>query len=297
MTTTNNNINTKFEFRTKFKKLLKEENEPCIIKAFENFCKLESKDALEVLWRMTYSSEAAWIEIYNIGLDQECISVENILSFRNELRYQYEQLVQTEFTSFGKNHLDKKIQEAYKRLENRTDSIVASVIYDYCHETLDMPLSEISRILFLLNSDKENNYFGGIRSMKFNEVESDYLKAYHIEIHNLLSAINTYSNEEDVELPFYMEGEEEEEAVVEEVIHNTNELLNEKSEENHECYEYKALTPEEILLHKQPFESFVNENDFNLLVVIGQLGFDLNEVMIKREEILNFINAANTLLK
>jgi len=269
--TTTNSMNTKFEFRTKFKKLMNDENSQAIIRAFEKFCSLESEDALDVLWRMTYSQDKAFEEVYKLGMDNKMISSESFLVLRNELRYQYEKLIQPEFTSFWTEYDDEKIQEAYLILEKCTDSIVASVVYDYCHEVLDKPVSDISRILFLLKSDKENNYFGGIRSMDFHKPEeAEYLKQYHIEIHNLLEALNTFVNEENFELPFYMEEEENEEEI-------TSEL--------------KKLTPEEILAHKEVFKAFEESNDFNLLVPISQLGFDLNEVIIKKEEIYNLIKA------
>ena len=59
--------------------------------------------------------------------------------------------------------------------------------------------------------------------------------------------------------------------------------------------EFKPVTAENILTHRETFKTFVEEEDLNLLMVIGTVGFDLNEVMAKKEQILIFIEAAEML--
>ena len=59
--------------------------------------------------------------------------------------------------------------------------------------------------------------------------------------------------------------------------------------------EFKKLTPEEILAHRAVFYVFTKSEDLNVLTPIGILGFDLNEVMTKKEKIFNFLNAASAL--
>jgi len=281
MTTTSTKTN--FNFRTKFKKLLNDENILVITKAFENFCIHSSTVARDILWRMTYSTDSAYQEIYNLGLNQKNIPTEKILLFRNELRYQYEQ----KYSNFLKLNSEGELEEVYSTLMNKTDSIVANVVYNRCY--LERNSSEINRILFLLQSEKEQNYFGGIRSLNFNIKETEYLKLYHTEIHNLLQATYiAFNSEEFDELPFYM-GEEES---IEEIGEN---LISEESVDNSSVY--KILTPEEILMHKDIFKSFAEKGDLNLLIPIGQLGVDLNEVSSKKEEIYNFIKAADALMK
>ena len=111
--TTTSNMNTKFEFRTKFKKLLNDENYASIISAFNQFCSFDSSKALKVLWKMTYSQDTAMEEVYNLGLDCKIIPSEKVLVLRNELRYQYEELVEDSFLQFY-NGDDEKIKNTFR---------------------------------------------------------------------------------------------------------------------------------------------------------------------------------------
>lgn len=292
--TTTNNMNTNFKFRTKFKKLLNDENYSAITSAFEKFCSLDSVDAIEILWRMTYSKDKALEEVYKLGLDSKIISPENVLALRNELRYQYEQLVQPEFLQFYRDS-GETIENAFLELKECTDGIVASIVYESCDLMLCISDEDIARTLGLLEHPKENYYFGGIRSMNFNMEEAEYLKPYHIEIHNLLEAMNNH-------IPFYTDEEEEEckkvekiEEPVEEVAESENKNIPEEAEAA--VAQFKPVIPEEILAHKELFKTFTESDDFNTLLPIGQLGFDLNEVMIRKEVIHNFIKAADALMK
>ena len=278
-----NMTNTKINFRTKFKKLLKDEDYSIVEEAFKKFCTYEPAIALKVLWNLTYSSNTAVEEVYKLGLDNKIIPEQNFLNFRNELRYQYEQC--TEYNEFDLSEElidDENITKAFLDLKNKSDVIVAVIVYEQCKEILDD--SELERTLYLLQSDRDNNYFGGIRSMRFNIEEADYLKTFHMEIYNLLNALNNF-------IPFFTEIEEESEEIVD-VQNEVKEPEEVQSVEPYQIeYEYTALTSREILSHKKSFETLVKENDLNILVVIGQLGFDLNEVMNKIDKIKKFIDA------
>jgi len=261
---TRNIMNTSFYFRTKFKKLLNDKNRLAIENAFLKFCNLCSKDAIQTLWRLTYSRSKALIELSKLGLDSELIPFEKILIFRNELRYQYEEVVQCDFLRYFEKD-DERIYEAFLSLENRTDRIVASIVCAFCIEMLNDPNFDIERTLGLLSQTKENYYFGGVRSMNFNMEEAEYLKNYHLEIHNTLKTLKTVLCEE-VEIPL-------------------------NSSEKEMSSGFKELTLDTILEHKDVFKTFIESEDFNLLIPISQLGFDLNEVIIQREEIKNLLKA------
>ena len=285
MTTTIDTAQRNFKFRTKFKKILKEESdESKVTIAFERFCKLYSDVALKLLWNMTYSSDKAWKEIYTLGLDNKLISSENVINLRNELRYQYEQHADFNLYERDTRSLDEikdeEVKRAYSALEKSTDSIVANVVFDYCIKYCTAADTEIARTLFLLQNEKENIYFGGIRSLNFDELEADYLKPYHIEIHNMLNALNNYQN--NFELPFYMD-EEEEKAAAEKEAKEVKEKTTQVNSE------FKKLTPETILEHIEIFKSFTQKEDLNLLIQIGQEGFDLNEIIAQKEKIYNFV--------
>lgn len=300
--TTTNNMNTNFKFRTKFKKLLNEENSAAIMSAFEKFCSLDSADAHEVLWKMTYSSETALVELYKLGLDCKTFPSEKTLNLRNELRYQYEEMGYDFMDDFLKD--DEKINNAFLNLKTNTDRIVAIAVYAACVRVLNNPKYNIDRILGLLKHSEENYYFGGIRSMSFDMEETEYLKPYHIEIYNLLEAMSNF-------IPFYSEEEETENVVKAEETETFEEARGESKQIEEEPKEFfqesedvevttvifKTVTPEEIIANKEVFKLFAESNDLNMLLPIGNLGFDLNQVMIKKEEIHSFIIAYEALIK
>lgn len=283
--TTTNNFSKTFNFRTKFKKLLKDENRTEIVSAFNRFCDLNSVEAQDVLWRMTYSQDTALEEVYKLGLNSAIIPSEDFLLFRNELRYQYESFIQ-DFLQYDYLKDNEETHNAFEQLKKCSDSIVASIVYDHCDTVWDNHFFE--RTLFLLKSEHENHYFGGIRSLGFNMEEAKYLKEFHIEIHNLLASMSEFFENDN---PLYVE---EEEKVIEGVVSEEKiEILEEKPAET--LKKFKPVTPENLLIYKDVFDAFTHGNDMNILGDIANLGFDLNEVMAKAEKIKNFIIAAENL--
>ena len=92
--TNTKNINTEsisFTFRSKFEKLLNDENRPIITAAFEKFFKLRPDSARNLLWRLTFNDDTASAVLIELGLNAEIIPLEKISTLRNELRSQYEQ--------------------------------------------------------------------------------------------------------------------------------------------------------------------------------------------------------------
>lgn len=285
--TTTASTNTNFSFRSKFKRLLNEENLPYFVSAFEKFCAYDKESALNCLWRLTYSKEIAIEEIRKLGVHPQYVPDENIHTFRNELRVQYEK--------FDTTFLDIDTPEEYKKefeeLVNQSDIIVANVIFFRCIDALNG--AQTDRILRLLKDEKDNNYFGGIRSLCFCKEAAEYLKPFHMQIHNLLEKLRIYFSDYRVEIPFI--DEDEYLAVIDEESSNQTDF-EEKVEEEHPkqiCDKselmFKALTPAEILAHQEVFKPFVEEEDMNILLLIGKIGFDLNEVMAKQEKIRNLI--------
>lgn len=293
MTTTNNNSIT-FAFRNKFEKLVTDENRPAITAAFEKFCSLgpETTDARDILWSLTYNPEIASATLEKLGLNLEIISSEQISKLRDELRHQYEKLHGSYLTAT----VSAEYAEAFEELTKKVGPIVADVVNEYC--SYRMYAGGVKRTLFLLSDDKENYFFGGICDLGFSSQEAEYLKPFHMQIHDLLKAmydsqqnVQSFSNtpfsgldaqlkDAGIDLPFDIEDQESEkssETPVEQPVQPSS--------------EFKPLTSEAILEYKDVFTSFVKTGDLNILLEIGKLGFDLNKVMDKKVEIGNFIDA------
>lgn len=314
--TNTKNINTEsisFTFRSKFEKLLNDENRPIITAAFEKFCKLGPDSARCLLWRLTFNTDIASTALVELGLNAEIIPLDKISTFRNELRSQYEQLR----SNFLEVDVPSECQEAFASLKNHTDAIVANVVYEHCQSRVYGDEDMINRLLFLLSSDKENHFYGGIRSLYFSYEEADYLKPYHIQIHDMLNALHEhYKNqcgtalknlpfeglaglieEAGIELPFdFKEVAQEacDEAIEEFLAEMEAEAPIEAPAEEPAQTDsgFKPLTADAIIASKELFDKFVKSEDLNILCQIGKLGFDLNEVVAKKDKITTLLKAA-----
>lgn len=278
MTTLNtNSMNTTISFRTKFSKLLNDETRPIVLQAFKHFCNIDAQTttARDILWDLTYSETSSLEALKLLGLNQELFAVENILKLRSELRYQYEKLHKDYFTSY----IPEECISAFNNMAQKTDTIVASVIYDASMYYIQF--GDIDRTLFLLSNDKENFFFGGIRELGFSSTEAEYLKPYHMSIHDFLKFLNDLHtstkaslDENSSELPFNYE---EVGTTAEEVINDTS--------------EFRRVIAENVVMHRDIFTIFSHSGDLNVLPTIANLGFNLNEVMSKKEKIHNYIVA------
>lgn len=281
MTTIGNiNAQTQFNYRTKFKKILNESDVKKVDQAFNIFCNInDPAEAIDILWKLTFESAPYYLESQEINLPaQLMITQRNLEITRNELRVQYEQL----HPDFLKVDVPDKCKEAFDTLVKQTDTIVAKVVYDNCHtKHLYVNDEEINRILYLLKSDKDTYHFGAIRRLGFDYEEANYLKQYHNEIHDILKFADSSIQNDD--LPFYMSGEEE--SVV------TVDKEQEPPRQNEECPELKPVTLQDVIANQEIFKAFVEKDDFNLLIPIAHLKFDLNDVMNKREKIKNLVMA------
>ena len=292
MTTTATND---IKFRSKFEKLLNDENREAVTAIFAKFCSLEFYSALDILWRLTYNPDASEA-LEELGLNAE---VEIVFPLRNELRHQYEK-IHGEFS--GAIIYGAGIKEPYEALKNASDAITAYVVYEHCVKAIYT--ANVERTLYLLGSSEEKNFFGGIRSMQFNKKEAEFLKSYHLAIHSLFKAMCEEDNLIVKENKVYDENvfEEELDDAVEEAYCEVQKKLMQTEEVSAETpteepakptSKYKPLTPEEILAHKAEFSAFIeSEGDLNLLVKIGQYGFDVNVVYTKLELIKEFLEIA-----
>ena len=252
-------------FRTKFAKLIMNEAQYHeFLDAFEKFVDLHDKKAFDILWRLTYvnSSEA----LSAIGLTN--VPLEMLTILRNELRYQYEQHHPNIFDV----EIPENCKEAFSALEKRTDSFTAKVVYKHCCMHTFVARKEQERIIFLLNHSDENYRFGGIRSISFNSAEATYLLPHHELIHDLFTTTLEYQNRE--------------------VFQKIKPVRPESSVSIAVSPTFKELSPENILADNVHFAVFALEKNMDTLLHIKEIGYDLNKVITKKEEIATFLKAA-----
>lgn len=305
---------TNFNFRSKFKNLLTEDiNSSEISGAFEMFCCKKPEVASNLLWYLTYGENSATITFNVLGLDFGCVPT---IQLRNELRYQYNILhpgfLTCELTS-------QAVKEAYEALKVKTDLIVSNVVYKHCCSKMFLTEYEISRIIYLLTSDDEKNFFGGIRALGFAKEEALYLKAFHKEILNLFKALYDAEQPDSKNLPFKdveqlittTSTEDSVDNQAEVCVEDKSKVSAEDQTENSEgnlpvesshkasnqdnATNFKSLTAEEILANKDIFTSFAKNNNFESLTLLVTAGFDMNLVISKKVEISDFIDAVEAL--
>lgn len=289
-------MTNKIKFRSKFVKAFQHSNadEQVLRKAFEEFLKHGDTFALDLLWRLTFEpcSQGLWL----IWLDPQSISDEVHGVLRNELRYQYTQ-EHPDFLSYDK--IPVELADVFSNLSNRSDTIVANVVLQKCTVCIRTKVAnkeflELRKISYLLGSRKENNFFGGLKSLGFQHDEATYLKPYRQEIQKLFTlmvhdhikdlAPDKEQVVEDVKVP--------EELDVDEILYDNSTATSTEQPAD----AFTKITPENILTHKDVFSSFALDGDLNALIQIGKLGFDLNAVSLKKEAIANIIKGANALL-
>lgn len=293
-----------FNFRSKFEKIISSDVESEVYQnAFGKFCTLNQEDALRILWALTYDEHTQ--ELDNIGL-YAGNNPENFIILRNELRYQYQQHVDIDFLKID---VPEEAKEAYLSLEKYSDTIVAVVVFNHCtHSTKYSDEFSRDRIAFLLESYKESNKYGGLRSLSFNQAAADYLLPFCEKISSLFKVLNEKKKQSErntplaglgalikdagMDLPFEFGDsipDDEEQSEQESVVPAEPEPQATQPAENNSGF--RRVYAEAILMHKDIFASFVKDDNMNALLEIGRLGFDLNEVMAKKEKIYNLISA------
>ena len=192
----------------------------------------------------------------------------------------------------------------------------------------------IQKLNFLLNNYKEKNYFGGIRMLGFDFVQAEYLKSFYEEIRELFNALYKMNSENifgdhlgevlgrvlsntklqlpeepesatEEEQPALKEPEsatKEEQPALKEPESSTEEKQSaieepkeiESFSEDEE--EHPGVNAENVLYDRELFKRFVAGN-LESLIEIKNLGYDLNEVVEKNQEIAAFLKAAENLDK
>lgn len=257
MTTNNTKANTcetmEITFRSKFEKLLNDGNRAAITSAFQKFCNLCPDIATAYLWHMTYSEDISGIcQVLGFDIPQESIS-----AFRNEFRHQYEQ----RHPGFLNLDVPSSCLPAFEALKDKTDAIVANIVFDYCIEHTHLDAGTMQHSLDLLSSEMENRYFGGIRNLssRLKFTEAKYLKPFHTQIHDLLKALYEDKCQNEVpsgNLPFANLGERIKEAGIKLVPHAVP-----TSEQKPEHHAYDSTPAVEVAL-STPCEEAADSDTF-----------------------------------
>ena len=165
-------------FRNKFLKKLSETGvaESIIATAFSVAMGMDENPFFWLLWKLCFEpcKEKAlgqlWLttNVDSASENLEFIPDELVRPLRNELRYQYQQVHKSFLEGYDSNN-----EELYKAMEQ--DIILTAGIcrrlfkYLMTHKSLE----DRSKVIFLLNSDKENNVFGGLREIGFTKAEAE----------------------------------------------------------------------------------------------------------------------------
>ncbi len=250
-------------FRTKFKKLFSL-HLSLLETIFHSLLHEDPTFIVNLLWKMTYDPK-------NIIYDEKYISImasfpvddsKQMLSIRNELRYQYS-IVSPNFLDVPEN---ESIKNSISELSNICDEIVAFIVYKHCKEFSSYTREEIERCLYLLKNPNENYFFGGIRTLKFGLTEADYLKPYASIIGNILESI--YNESQDGKTF------NDKEIYCQEGVISVN---------DNNC----KLTAKSILEYKSDIESFLSAAE-----KIEKLGFDVQLILSKRTDIDKLLKAS-----
>lgn len=310
-------------FRTKFEeKIQNEKLRQALYDAFDIQLAKESEELLNILWKLTYDPKPILSELgLTIEEDENHervpISKELIIPLRNELRYQYK-MINREFCEPNAS-LPGTIKQAFNNLKAKTDNdeIVATIML---HKSIKFiikmrshiqPEMSIARSLYLLNDDNPQHLFGGIRNIGCNYLEAVFLKPYATQIYDLHNAIcenkfivwslykysfteeEIYADDNTIEASPVEESEDEAEAETETEtkIETEFEKEPEKVLEENSQGTFTPLTIENIIANKDIFFSFFESMNFEYLIQLRELGFDLNEVVSKRSDLITAIKA------
>lgn len=315
-----NNLTTIAEntinFRTKFTKIFQEYPDGIMQKVtgiFRDFIAEPSNSKChEFLWLMTYDPSKA---LKSVGLvfdspstpnsplnasatNDIAISENDVMLLRNELRYQ-RMLIHKDFLTI--NVLDN-CQKAYQTLEKAAGQIISINVYNNCLEYCRyMNEESISRLLYLLSSKNEKNYFGGIRSLRFGKKAANILKPYVKEILNLYEAlweqekikrksttrleqiVHLFESNFDEMSPSNKDNDNAEVSINEKTSLSDNE---DKACPSTEEVHVKEISPQNIIDDNQIFKNFIKAC-YNL----QKAGYDCTMVLGKIDAISEFFEA------
>ena len=166
------------KFRTKFLKKLSETGvaESIIAMAFSVAMEMDENPFFWLLWKLCFEPcrEKALGELWlttdeaSEDEDMDIIPNELVMPLRNELRYQYQQVHKSFLEGYDSNN-----EELYKAMGK--DIILTAGICRRLFKYLMTHKSpkDRSKAIFLLNSDREQNVFGGLREIGFTKAEAE----------------------------------------------------------------------------------------------------------------------------
>ena len=213
----NNVRNTTYsiELRSKFVKQLSklpEATQEKIKQVINSFVKSDDHDTcFEILWKLT-ADPASGLKPLGLRVDSDatvygescklttyCIPSGLVQPLRNELRYQRKQV----YPAFMELDVPESCKAAFKNLSQATnDGIIMVAAYEHCELFCQTASNkDFERVQYLLNSPKEGNFFGGIRSLHFGRAEAMCLKNYAAELSQLLEVLRKETLAASQEVP------------------------------------------------------------------------------------------------
>ena len=179
----------------KFQEAIKElpkEQQTLLTNAVKAFAlTINNEICFEVLWMLTYAQKFGMILRVTPDFNGHCsfgylkksvapapdqLPESITLPLREELRYQ-RKLTHSEFMEFD---VPENCQKAFNSLHTTLKDVFTTyAVYNKCYRACCLfSKSEYDRTMFLLNSDKINFRYGGIRSFKFSNRATMYLVRY-----------------------------------------------------------------------------------------------------------------------
>lgn len=308
-------------------------SEPITEIFYETYKHLENRrpeNIKKILWKMSYNPEK---HLPDYGLIPEnAMTEESLISNENSNSSSSNKLVPINsaqiklfvnelLSNFKKTYPDllkitlpESCKHSFKNLLNAVDGneLIAYVVYERCLYHLYNSSNEIERTLALLVSNDEKVQFGGIRSISFNRDESNFLKPYHFEIHNLLK--DMFKESMETKTKIYNSLKTSYECIISRVepsvIQKPKTIVKSKRNidniENLESVStnrtktdtekavpvFKAVTPESVLTNLSLFKSI----DFEVLSEFHKLGFNINEIVEKKDSIITLLKAYEALI-
>ena len=260
------------QLRNKFLKACPNvETQNQVISECEYLCTLSPEHAITYLWKK-------FIEAHDPNENVDS-SKFNLMVWR-ELRSQYT----VAHPGFPQVFVPDSCQKSYATFAE-VNPVVAAVVTNITISYIKRNMPMICRTSFLLNSDKEANYFGGIRELGFSYAESTILKSFISQIREIFDSLCTYYQAIDLsqeELPFSFSSEDESETST---LQSTIEEVNEEDLE----FKHEALALI-ILQNRQIIEEF-----FQIADSFETLGLNPEEILNKKDVIKDFLMVANKL--
>lgn len=156
------------------------------IDSIKNILGMEKEEARKFIWN-------AWCDPVSIsaGLGLN-VSESDAQLWANELRYQFE-------TLYPEKTLGS--EKAFQKLAQATNNFVATEVRGRILEYGYHDITSIRRAGYLLKSDSEKLYFGGLRELGFSKADAERLKKFHEQIADLFEEYMTNKYSVEYTLP------------------------------------------------------------------------------------------------